>query len=110
MNAAARLLWTALVCALPMAGFAQSAAPPDSAASAETPAKVSKFRDPQDGQIDLSSFLATPRRFLPIPLVVTEPAVGYGGGLAAMFVRPRKDAGSEGYARPNMSIVGGIAT
>jgi len=27
-----------------------------------------------------------------------------------MFVRPRKAAGSEGYARPNMSVVGGIAT
>ena len=47
---------------------------------------------------------------MPIPLVVTEPAVGYGGGLAAMFLRPRKDAGSEGFARPNISIVAGIAT
>jgi hypothetical protein len=72
--------------------------------------KVSRFRDPQDGQIDLSSFLAQPRAFLPIPLIVTEPAVGYGGGLAGMFVRPRKAEGSEGYARPNMSLVGGIAT
>ena len=65
---------------------------------------------PKTAQIDLSRFLATPRRFMPIPLVVTEPAVGYGGGLAAMFLRPRKAAGSEGFARPNMSIVAGIAT
>ena len=70
----------------------------------------SRFRDPQDGPIDLSTFLATPRRFLPIPLVVTEPAIGYGGGVAAMFMRPRKEAGGEGYPRPNMSIVAGIAT
>ena len=69
-----------------------------------------KFRDPDDGQIDLSRFLATPRRFMPVPLVVTEPAVGYGGGLAAMFLRPRKAAGDEGFARPNISIVAGIAT
>jgi len=75
-----------------------------------TPAPVSKYRDAQDGKIDLSSFLATPKRFLPIPLVVTEPAVGYGGGLAAMFIRPREDNASSGYSRPNMSILGGIAT
>src|SRR5687767_8674310 len=77
---------------------------------ATPPAGTSKFRDPDDGQIDLSRFLATPRNFLPVPLIVTEPAVGYGGGLAGMFLRPRKDAGSEGFARPNISIVGGIAT
>jgi hypothetical protein len=81
-----------------------------SAPDAEQPSKESRFRDPEDGAIDLSRFLATPRRFMPIPLVVTEPAVGYGGGLAAMFLRPRKAAGSEGFARPNMSIVAGIAT
>jgi hypothetical protein len=88
------------------------AADPVSAQTQTTPARAtgSRFRDPQDGQFDLGSFLAHPRAFLPIPLVVTEPAVGYGGGLAGMFVRPRRDAGGEGYARPNMSIAGGIAT
>ncbi|HEX6397165.1 MAG TPA: hypothetical protein VFZ95_07065 [Steroidobacteraceae bacterium] len=70
----------------------------------------SRFRDPQDGKFDLSKFLAQPRAFLPVPLIVTEPAVGYGGGVAGMFVRPRKDAGSEGFARPNMSVAGGLAT
>src|SRR5262245_18666508 len=70
----------------------------------------SKFRDPEDGAFDLSSFLATPKRFMPIPLVVTEPAIGYGGGLAGMFIRPRKQAGEEGFARPNISAAGGIYT
>jgi hypothetical protein len=88
---------------------------PDEATSADPQvpqahSTVSRFRDPQDGQFDLSAFLAHPRAFLPIPLVVTEPAIGYGGGFAGMFVRPRRDAGGEGYARPNMSIAGGIAT
>jgi hypothetical protein len=92
------LLAVALACLLPAGAVAQE------------PPHTPRFRDPEDGQIDLSKFLAHPRAFLPIPLVVTEPAVGYGGGLAGMFVRPRKQAGSEGYARPNMSIVGGIAT
>jgi hypothetical protein len=103
MKAATWMLVAALACAF--SSTSQAEDPPDG------PAKpVSKFRDPKDGQFDLSTFLATPKRFLPIPLVVTEPAVGYGGGLAGMFVRPRKQAGSEGFARPNMSIVGGIAT
>lgn len=64
----------------------------------------------EDGQLDLSYFLENPRGFLPIPIVVTEPAVGYGGGLAGMFVRPRKEAGDEGWARPNISAVGGLKT
>ena len=38
-----------------------------------------RFFDPEDGQFDLSYFLENPRGFLPIPIVVTEPAVGYGG-------------------------------
>lgn len=66
--------------------------------------------DPADGMLDLGPFLERARGFLPIPLVVTEPAVGFGGGLAAMFVRPRREAGSEGYARPNLSAVGAVFT
>jgi len=43
-------------------------------------------------------------------LIVTEPAVGYGAGIAGMFLRPRREAGEEGWARPNISAVGGLAT
>jgi len=71
---------------------------------------MARFFDPEDGQLDLSYFLENARGFLPIPIVITEPAIGYGGGLAGMFVRPRKEAGSEGWARPNLSAVGGFAT
>jgi hypothetical protein len=69
-----------------------------------------RFFDPEDGQFDLSYFLENPRGFLPIPIVVTEPAVGYGGGGVGMFLRPRKEAGEEGWARPDISAVGAIAT
>lgn len=110
MEAALRKLIVALACALPSLVCAHAPAEPATEQAPSGPHKASRFRDPQDGKIDLSAFLAHPRAFLPIPLVVTEPAIGYGGGLAGMFVRPRKDAGSEGYARPNMSIFGGIAT
>ena len=69
-----------------------------------------RFFDPQDGQLDLSYFLENPRGFLPIPIVVTEPAVGYGAGGAGMFLRPRREAGDEGWARPDISAVGAFAT
>jgi hypothetical protein len=69
-----------------------------------------RFTDPDDGQFDLSYFLEHARGFLPIPLVITEPAVGYGGGGAAMFVRPRHEAGDQGFSRPNLSAIGGFAT
>jgi len=110
MKAATVLLMGAIACLLPVLCSAEDTtdtAPPTATAQ---PEKSSRFRDPKDGQIDLSAFLAKPRAFLPIPLIVTEPAVGFGGGLAGMFVRPRKQAGAEGYARPNMSLIGGIAT
>jgi len=69
-----------------------------------------RFFDPDDGQLDLSYFLENPHGFLPIPLIVTEPAVGYGGGMAGMFLRPRKEAGEEGWARPNISAAGALLT
>lgn len=87
----------------------------DRAASEGTPAKApderaSRFIDPEDGQFDLSYFLANPRGFLPVPIVITEPAVGYGGGAAGMFLRPRHELGQEGWARPNISGIGAFGT
>ena len=43
------------------------------------------FRDPEDGRMDVSEWLLTRKGFLPIPIIVTEPAVGYGGGVALAF-------------------------
>lgn len=76
----------------------------------EPPPEPSLFRDPEDGQFDVSSFLEKPHGFLPVPIVITEPAVGYGGGLVGMFLRPREQAGEQGWARPNISAVGALGT
>jgi hypothetical protein len=108
MEAASRLFAATFAFALPILGNAE--APPPTSATTAPPASSSRFRDPDDGKFDISTYLATPKRFLPVPIVVTEPAIGYGGGIAGMFIRPRKQAGSEGFARPNISIAGGIAT
>jgi hypothetical protein len=85
-------------------GVAAMPAEPD-----QTPQR-GRFADPADDQFDLSEFLATARGFLPVPIVVTEPAVGYGGGAAALVLRPRRDEGSAGWSRPNLSAAGALAT
>ena len=51
--------------------------------------RFESLRDPDDGALDLSSWLATTGGFLPVVSPVTEPAVGYGGAVAlAFFHRP----------------------
>lgn len=109
MSPACRILLV-LLSVLSVPALAEDAMQATADAEAQAGTTGSRIRDPEDGKFDLSKFLAHPRAFLPIPLVVTEPAVGYGGGIAGMFVRPRKGAGNEGYARPNMSVAGGVAT
>ena len=44
-----------------------------------------QFIDPKDGKLDTSQWLAGRTGFLPIPIVVSDPAVGYGAGLALAF-------------------------
>jgi len=51
--------------------------------AADGPA-ISLF-DPEDGQLDMSAMLASASGFLPVPILITEPAVGYGGGAALLF-------------------------
>ena len=38
-----------------------------------------RFSDPQDGAFDASEHLLQHRGALPVPIVITEPAVGAGG-------------------------------
>jgi len=44
-----------------------------------------RFIDPQDGQFDASNYLLDHKGAFPFPIIITEPAVGYGGGLALMW-------------------------
>ena len=64
-----------------------SASAPQPASPAAPTQVGSKYRDPLDGAFDYSEVLLFHRGFLPVPFLVTEPAVGYGGGLAAVFFR-----------------------
>ena len=50
-------------------------------------AAVAQFTDPEDGALDASEFIIDKKGFLPVPVLITEPAVGYGAGLGLLFVR-----------------------
>ena len=50
-----------------------------------------QFIDPHDGKLDASNWLLSKKGFLPVPIIITEPAVGYGAGAALLFFHPKKD-------------------
>jgi hypothetical protein len=45
----------------------------------------SQFKDPKDGALDTSNGLVDRKGLLPVPIVISDPAVGYGGGAALLF-------------------------
>jgi hypothetical protein len=50
-----------------------------------------QFIDPHDGKFDASQWLIDAKGFLPVPIIVTEPAVGFGVGAALLFFHAKKD-------------------
>ncbi|ULQ55568.1 BamA/TamA family outer membrane protein [Flavihumibacter rivuli] len=51
--------------------------------------KVS-LRDSLDGKLDLSDFIIDAHGFVPVPTIITEPALGgFGGALAAVILKKR---------------------
>src|SRR6478735_8695853 len=52
--------------------------------------KISYF-DSLDHKLDMSDVLIHARGFIPVPIIVTEPALGgFGGGVAPIFITKRK--------------------
>lgn len=68
------------------------------------------LKDSTDGALDLSEFLDMPEGILPVPIIITEPAIGYGGGLAVIMIRENKFTTAEKKLRPNISGVFGFGT
>lgn len=69
--------------------------------------------DPQDGKFDMSQYLASAKGFLPIPIIITEPAVGFGLGAAVAYFHPQKHPDLEVGGRkapPSISVVMGAKT
>ena len=50
-----------------------------------------QFIDPEDGKFDTSHWILSKKGFLPVPIIITEPAVGYGAGAALLFFHAKKD-------------------
>lgn len=75
-----------------------------------------QLADPDDGQFDASHYLSeVPSGFLPVPSLITEPAVGTGLALGALFFheseKQRKQRTQGKALLPeNISIVGGMGT
>lgn len=69
-------------------------------AFAQVPDKRGPFTDPQDGAFDASEWLLDRKGFLPVPIVITEPAVGYGAGVGLLFFRESlREASARGKER-----------
>jgi hypothetical protein len=76
-----------------------------------------RFNDPEDGAFDLSDYLLRHRGVLPVPIVITEPAVGYGGGVGlAYFSQSFAESAEAARARgervqpPDITAAAGIKT
>lgn len=65
--------------------------PADTSTSAKPP-WWNAFRDSKDGDIDTSQWLLQHKGALFVPIIITEPAIGNGGGVAAVFFHPPKQS------------------
>jgi len=69
--------------------------------------------DPQDGMLDASDYLASAHGFLPVPIIITEPAVGYGLGIAVAYFHVPKEKDEEVHPHvgpPSISVGFGAKT
>ncbi|CAI0982718.1 Outer membrane protein/protective antigen OMA87 [Serratia grimesii] len=72
------------------------------------------FIDADDGMLDMGDYLSDNRYgFLPVPMVITEPAVGYGAGLFGLFLHDsaaHRPSPEGHFIPPAMTLFGGGAT
>jgi len=47
------------------------------------------FFDNNDSMLDLSNYLSQAYGLLPVPILITEPAIGYGGGAALIYLHDK---------------------
>lgn len=73
--------------------------------------KKAIMRDTLDGKLDFSRFLIDAKGFLPIPVIITEPALGgFGGVLALTFLTPKKVPPGKKYVMPDITAGFGMYT
>ena len=62
-----------------------------------------QFIDPKDGKFDTSNWLLNKKGFLPVPIIITEPAVGYGAGAALLFFHTKNDGHHSEHSEINVA-------
>ena len=63
------------------------------------------FFSKEDGKFDISGFLSHRYGFIPMPIIITEPAVGYGGGVNLMFLHDSLGSALERKSPPSITGV-----
>ncbi|GAO41108.1 hypothetical protein [Flavihumibacter petaseus] len=59
------------------------------------------LRDSLDGKMDFSDFLIDAHGFIPVPIIITEPALGgFGGGIAPVFLQKNPPIIRDGVRTP----------
>lgn len=67
--------------------------------------------DSDDRMLDMGSYLQdSDYGFLPVPMVITEPATGYGGGLFGLFLHGKASRQGDRLIPPAMTAFGGGGT
>lgn len=74
-------------------------------------ARAASLINPADNGVDMSHYLQNNAYgFLPVPVVITEPAVGYGGGLFGLFLHGKGKQVDNRFIPPAMTALGGGGT
>jgi hypothetical protein len=70
------------------------------------------LKDTLDDKLDLSNYVVNLHGFVPVPMIISEPALGsFGGALALVFMSPKKSAGKDQQFRfPDITGVAGMYT
>jgi len=68
------------------------------------------FIDPSDGYLDMSNWLLDKKGVIPVPIIITEPAIGYGFGLAGVYFHGKPEPGARKGTPPSVSALAGAAT
>lgn len=78
----------------------------------EAPKEKAVFRDTLDGKLDFSRFIIDLHGFLPIAMIITEPALGnFGVGAGPVFLKKKKrPEGYKGYIAPDITAGFGMYT
>ncbi len=71
--------------------------------------KSLSFFDPTDGYLDLSEFVLNAHGFIPVPIIITEPAVGsFGLGFVPVFIQRNPPVVRDGKTYPTQPTMTAI--